>query len=563
MKKNIFFIAVLAMSALSMVSCKKEKENESEKVTIYATMAGSDNGGEKTHLGQSQNNQTPCCWSTGDKIALFSNMDCHEYELTNLTNPTSAAFTGEAFMEPNPAYLGFYPSDARNLMAGLDGEEYYVSFILPSTQNYRAPINGVPTFDEKACPMMAYSLDGVHYQFKQIMGVLKLDLKGVGTVGKIVLKDGNQNSNLWGNTTRFMRSENDTPSVASGTLGNGDNTLTLNCLDSSGKGVKLNENTATSFYFVVPVGTLGDQGKGFSIDVYNETSDESIKVHIDMSHASGDIIRRGVISKLAVSDNIIVAPKDALPGVFTVSAGQDGVQGTSDDKRVFFSKSNLLYAGNSKFRFDSDQTDFSCAYHSYWASHFYWAQNYADAVAQDYPQSNVGSKLFTNVSGFAINGTTGWFTLSADEWNYLLLTRGTDSGLHFARITLTGVNNEVSSTDHKLEGLIIFPDNWEASTYPLTNTDVQIANYTDNYIPLEDWNSVFEPAGCVFLPAAGYRDGSDVQGCRGPGEYWTSTMGSGQEASHFRFYIDSSFGVGPSGSMANKGLAIRLVRVVE
>ena len=315
MKKSFMILAVLAMSALAMVSCKKDKDTDNgEKITIYATMDSPKAGGEKTHLGPTTNNFTPTYWSLYDEVAVFSGNQMKEFELTGGENTPDATFAGEA-PTSNSAYCAFYPySGPNNLSATQSGSTYTVTYALPYCQTYRAPINGVPTFDDRDCPMIAYSTDGQNYQFKNMMGVLKLDLKGTGVVDHIVLTDNNTNAKLHGTATVSVSVPGATPELTSASITDGGNDLKLTC----GDGVELNENTATSFYFVVPVGTLGTNG--FIIDVYN-ANDE--KYTIDKSNISGNIIQRAIISTLAV-DNVEV-PEAGFQGL-CLTAEDDGLE---------------------------------------------------------------------------------------------------------------------------------------------------------------------------------------------------------------------------------------------
>ena len=73
-------------------------------------------------------------------------------------------------------------------------------------------------------------------------------------------------------------------------------------------------------------------------------------------------------------------------------------------------------------------------------------------------------------------------------------------------------------------GLIIFPDSY---THPAgvstTLTGINANRNTSwdaNRFNADEW-ALMEAAGCVFLPAAGYRDGTAVSGFLG--RYWSST----------------------------------------
>ena len=527
MKKSFMILAVLAMSALAMVSCKKDKDTDNgEKITIYATMDSPKAGGERTHLGPTTNNFTPTYWSTNDEVAVFSGNQMKEFELTGGENTSDATFAGEA-PATNSAYCAFYPySGSANLSATQSGSTYTVTYGLPYCQTYKYPVNGNPTFNDMFCPMIAYSTDGQNYQFKNMMGVLKLDLKGTGVVDHIVLTDNNTNAKLRGEATVTVSAVGATPSVTSdcitpvGDPGN-KNELKLTC----GTGVELNENTATSFYFVVPVGTLGTNG--FIIDVYN-ANDEYYR--IDKSNISGNIIQRAIISTLAVEDVEVpeVTPTGALSGKFSVAEG----------KQVYFSQGNLQYVKNeSKWQFattqyetvETDGQDVGENYANqnvvslfgwgtsgknqesdlYYINYQPWAtaaENIVSVdrnvygygpsnnVSPDYLSVDAGSDWGANAISNGGNLPKLWRTLTKDEWTYLVDTRKINGETGYGHTYIDATVNEVF-------GVIIFHDDYDGSTTGLTSI----------------------PEGCLFLPAAGERYGTGAQAVGMSGNYWSSS----------------------------------------
>ena len=149
----------------------------------------------------------------------------------------------------------------------------------------------------------------------------------------------------------------------------------------------------------------------------------------------------------------------------------------------------------------------------------------------------------------------GWRTLTKDEWVYLFNTRTTTSGIRYAKAT---VNN--------VKGVILLPDDWNASYHALTSADTKTAAYTSNEITAAEWASDFEAHGAVFLPAAGIRDGtafsSGDPGSMG-GYYWSrsSTANSGSDAYHVVFKAGD---LNPSSTHSRHyGCSVRLVKDVE
>lgn len=105
-----------------------------------------------------------------------------------------------------------------------------------------------------------------------------------------------------------------------------------------------------------------------------------------------------------------------------------------------------------------------------------------------------------------------WRTLTRDEWIYVFNTRSTASGIRYAKARVNNVN-----------GVILVPDNWSSSTYTLNSTNSSGASYSNNPITQSAWENTLEPAGCVFLPAAGSRGGTSVYGVGSVGYFWSSS----------------------------------------
>ena len=117
-----------------------------------------------------------------------------------------------------------------------------------------------------------------------------------------------------------------------------------------------------------------------------------------------------------------------------------------------------------------------------------------------------------------------WRTLTAAEWNYLADTRTTASGIRYAKAQVNGV-----------PGLILVPDNWSSSTYTLDSTNTTGSTFNSNVITAAQW-ATLENAGCVFLPASGYRTGVSLTSVGVWGCYWTASCNSYGNVGYFYFY---------------------------
>ena len=139
-----------------------------------------------------------------------------------------------------------------------------------------------------------------------------------------------------------------------------------------------------------------------------------------------------------------------------------------------------------------------------------------------------------------------WRTLNKYEWTYLLETRSTVSGIRYAKANVHGIN-----------GLIIVPDDWSKSIYSLKNTNIANADYTSNTIYTADWEKM-ESAGCVFLPAVGYRSETSVCYVGSNGFYWSTSYYNSTLAYYLNF--DSEFLNPSSYNSCCYGMSVRLVK---
>ena len=241
----------------------------------------------------------------------------------------------------------------------------------------------------------------------------------------------------------------------------------------------------------------------------------------------------------------------ALSGRFTINASGE---------KVLFSQGNLQYVGT--WQFAENQWDcFSTSQYNDHRDLFGWGTGDAPNKVSD---NNGDYGTFTDWGTNAItNGgnteNSGWRTLTKDEWVYLFYSRENAATL-FGFGSVNGMN-----------GLIILPDNWTtpegasftaSTTLGLTNQGSYYHNgnndnYSHNTYTAEQW-AVMESGGAVFLPAAAYRHGTDIQYTYQGGFYWSSTPYDSDKAYYLNFYyndLDPQF-----KEMRYGGRPVRLAR---
>lgn len=259
-------------------------------------------------------------------------------------------------------------------------------------------------------------------------------------------------------------------------------------------------------------------------------------------------------------------PTGAIKGFFSVSASQ----------QVYFSQGNLQYqAGTNTWKFADNQYDYvgstnsniSSTY-SGWIDLFGWgtsgynhgancyqpwstSTSCSDYYAYDNYQYNLYDQTGQADWGYnpiSNGGNTAnqWRTLTQPEWAYVFNTRTTTSGIRYAKANVNNVN-----------GVILLPDDWSTGIYSLSNTNSSGASFSSNTLTASQW-STLEQAGAVFLPAAGYRNGTSVYSVGSIGNYWSASYSSSSYACYV--YFSDSYLYARKDYIRCDGRSVRLVQ---
>ena len=262
-------------------------------------------------------------------------------------------------------------------------------------------------------------------------------------------------------------------------------------------------------------------------------------------------------------------PTGAVNGKFTINENGD---------QIYFSQGNLQYqASTNTWKFAENQYDYIGSANSNisstyagWIDMFGWGTSgynhgancyqpwstsidysdyyaYGDYQYNLYDQTGQADWGYNPISNGG-NQTNQWRKLTQSEWNYVFNTRSTASGIRYAKANVNNVN-----------GVILLPDDWSSSTYSLSNTNSSGASFSSNTLTASEW-STLEQAGSVFLPAAGYRNGTSVYGVGSYGEYWSASW-SGFDSACYVGFFDLLLSI--YFDYRCYGRSVRLVRVVE
>lgn len=542
MKKDLYLLLALMtlVSIFSWVACQKEGDG---KILFTATIET-----PSTQSKTAITNTGVMTWLNGDPIAVFDNGGngvVSHLAATPTGNHKTADFTlVSGYEEPSDGpYYAIYPASIATT---------YNTITLPTEYTYDDS-----RFD---APMYAYSTNN-KLVFKNLCGVMQLNLTTNKSINSIVITTDQAI------TGEFSLDYNGgSPNMI--TTQNNSNTLTINfdnSVDCSG--------TGQSFYVYLPIGNYSEM----SITFY--TTDAS---YCTKSLQSGQtfIVGRNTLNPLNFN-NPQFRPIGSKGGLFTINENGD---------QVWFSQGNMQYqASTNTWRFAEHQYDFvgdatlgnvyengvKCnnAYinsnYSGWIDLFGWGTSgwNSGAVCYQpwssnywfgnyYPGGDVTNSLIGEYAeadwgwhNAVINGGNSnhlWRTLTIDEWNYLFYSRNNASS-KFGTGNINGVG-----------GLIILPDNWELPSGCIFNAGFASSkNWVRNSYSLSQWYAM-EAAGALFLPAAGYRSGTNISFVGYGGDYWSSIYSDGGFA--YGLDCDSDYLNARHNDYRSDGQSVRLVR---
>ncbi|MBP5614096.1 MAG: hypothetical protein J6X35_08165 [Bacteroidales bacterium] len=565
MKNSIFktgqFLLLAAGLLAAMSACKKDNGTSE----LHAVMNDFANSGQKAYIDPKQYS----CFVINEKMRLNN----RTATVTALERDDRQCVIGDA--PEATSYKAFYPyhllADSAN--TDLSGTLENKAVFFPREQQCRRDNDGNQIIDN---PMIAqlsgYNANNNTLHFNNVCALLKITVRTLDAFDSIRVTMSGQK--LWGSG---IISGNKV--VMDGTIGS--ETVVLK-LPAGHRGSPAGE----AFYIMIPEVNLS----GCTVTVNLMNGDTVVRT----------MTRTGVNATLAY--NCI-----HTLGNFTFNAPAFSV---SDSKRVVFAPGNLqfqafgciqddkLYNGDlvgGTWRFAEHQWDFIGANpgnsvydknerkkQSGWIDYFCWGTSgwnsgagrwtpfglnqssslynpggsLSNSLTGDYARADWGifNKIYNPVT--KVNDPAGtWYTMPKDEWAYMLDTR---SGIRFALAQVGGVN-----------GMLIFPDNWNSAWYQPTNHNNYKASYESNTMTVVNFQQQLESRGVAFLPAAGNQSNPQggiydeaVSGC-----YWSSTysnVSNGNTAYGLYFKPNENNNTGTSGShQRSHGRCVRLVRVVQ
>lgn len=476
--KKLIYIAVPLSAALTLFSCTRETLDQ-EREDIVVISANIEDDTTKTTLSGNDTEGYDVVWTKGDSFKIGQ----ATFTLSEGAGTKSGKFTCTASQLKklqNGTFTVYFPSTYNGTW--------------PAAQNYSG--DGLFTnYPMKASVTVADLQVPESISFRNEGGILRLTVDATEQPEPVVVNS---------------------VTVSAAEL---DGSISL----YSGDGVTIDEDMAEDFYIALPAGEY----TGTTI-TFNTLDGKVFKK--SMKAGNSLVVERSAITtaQFSVKDYTEPFPDGVLPGVFSVS----------DSKTVVFSRGNLYWNGGS-FQFEGSQLMYDDVWNESHVSHFFWTPEAEVAYAAEFDfdtEMLPEDILFTSAEGFTVNGESDtWFTLSNEEWEYLLGESGADSrDGKCTYATVAGRNGYVIAPDDYTETL---KENYDAAEWPSAEAD-----------------------GLVFLPFAGQRiDAENMGDFETQGCYWSATANEEDEScADYWGFIPG--GILPDSTWRESGFAIRLVK---
>ena len=534
MRKFYIFSMLLA----TIVACNKnsidpenspiEKPEEPAPVVkmITETVTGGTESRTKATIADSD---ASFSWSAGDNIAVHVSNGKYVFTSDTGASGASTAAASASFTVVYPDgcsrdAFAVYPSniviaDAENY--GQSGKSLDVT--LPSSYTL-AEVSG----ETSPCPMIATNAPESGWSFCQICGMLRLTVKSIpaDATGLVIQFPGRKVNGAFSIASPVTPG---TSIITNDAPGNGEDHIT----------VTFDAGTSTEITFNIPLPT-GKYEDVYITPVGSETKVAAVR-HIKAASYNASRARAKKLTatlvafSVSATKKVIFAPgnlhatynSSAQTWMWAFAAHQYDYIGNKGGNKMITTttkESTAPYAILSNdgtvdlFGRSTGDTYFGIATTS---ENTYYSNSF-----KDWGNNIIGSY-----------GADDWFTLSVAEWRYVTgrndcrQTGGTVAGVSNALGTRAVVNG--------VKGFIVFPDNYSGLTPSGTSWvagSIQDGSYKNSLKGWEEgtvatitttaaWEAL-ESEGCVFLPSAGARVGSNVyfdfSSQTGWGCYWAS-----------------------------------------
>ena len=505
MKKYIQSMMAFA-SIVSFASCSSEDNNttiENESAVKVMTFTATQEGNEASTRAILSG--TNIHWELEDEISIFDGTNNNQFTLTDGAGSTFGKFSGKAGQ--SNSYTAVYPYQPNASLSGND----VTNVTLPATQTATAN-----SFDKEAALMIAEGGDGNTLNFKNAVGYVKV--KPRFACSKIVLQAG---------ASEYLAG------MCTLSYGDGKPSIAFNPGQSTSITLSGTITANTAYYIAVPAVTLS---AGWSIsftdttgDVYTRTGGKEIEFKRNTIINLGEFSRTDNKLKLTLSQNgEVPADKQVDMGVFTIG---------DKNYRVIFATSNLTKDGLAGNEYDFGD-------YFAWGATEPWCTQY----------SRTGTRYDVQVSLTAWKNTKN---ATAYDWSnapYYNGTKYAEDGKNLE--AADDAARQILKGDWQIPTKEIWDKLFESSNYEWTKTSN--AGYNGYQV-----QSKKSETGTIFLPVAGYVNGTSFKNAGTSGFYWSGTANSKDYAYSLYLYLYYTEGSTEISDLwRNRGYSVRPVRLV-
>lgn len=445
-------------------------------------------------------------WNSGDEV---------------LVNGTVCVVNGSTTTAPTASsYTAVFPADAVSGVSNIEGmESFYVT--IPQNQPYIEEDNK----QVFRAPMVAYTT-GTTLDFHNICAAMKVEVHNsteeVLIIDKIELHasyNGLSGSGWVSNIRTSPKLYSNSGEILE--LSSPKKYVSLTGINTP---ILIGSYSQNYYIYMLPT---DDEDNQMTVTVYAHSalSGRMYSFSRQQTHRGTDL-RAGTIASVTITAEN--SNRTYLP-CFSVAA----------NKKVLFPTQGNVYGWYSE--------EYGRTYHSFWGSQYYSMGSSNDLVDDGNHDLFRGGPSYGMTLGsyHGVIGGREWRMLTADEWDYLLNSRGD----YFKAPARVGTYN----------GLLILPDGWVRPDGVSYNNSA--TSYDGNTYTVSQWD-ILKNSGAIFLPAAGSANSSnEISGWNSIGHYWTSTAGDYPSTyKALQFFSAGSFTIDLPSVSSSEQMAVRLVQ---
>ena len=556
LRKGTTLLLACAM-LLGMTQCKKNVETINQTPTNGVPMTLVANNGAKTEISA----DGVISWAAGDKIYVVMNGACIGY-VQNTAGDLNT-FTGTVSISEYGDYTVYYYYVGNNVVS--NGDTSFDMDFSDQTGNLEDLGNFHVGFGEGVIQYLGEPITA-SAEMTLLVSVGYFDIAGMAEVGeKVYMYGENLNNKI---SIDFTNSYN-FPGNIEYTQVDTEHNNNYICLGTVAAG-----ETCGRYVMLVP-----NHGEETEISFVSKRTSGSCTFGEGV--VAGNFYCKQGNTSMPLSVSPIAYTKGSLRGLFTIAENtavhfsQGNLKAVTTDG---WSNCNWYFMDNQYDIVEQTNSDISTEYSGKTVVTLLgWGTSGYNHGATNYKPNNTG----TSGSGYKAYNSS-WNTLySSDgkaDWGYNKIKNSVDEEnrwrtmkkAEFVYLFQTRTDAATKwgyATVNDMHGIIILPDSFD-DPYKNGGNDAfdgTTTGWDANVYNVENWSHYMEPAGAVFLPAAGQRSGGTLNQTYGgtqikPGDYgfyWSSDNNSTSNAEALKFVSNEITVTSVEGR--GKGHSVRLV----